>query len=90
MKARERLGDALTRSVSRRGRLHHLWWVTTDRGWIKVWRPLCWLRGYHVPHHTDVHFECCVTCWKHLWGRRSGVPNPYRHLDRAPLRRPRW
>jgi hypothetical protein len=56
---------------------------------------MCWIRGYHVPHHTDVHFENCVYCWKPLWSRgRNGGTNPYRRIgggldvvDRAALTR---
>lgn len=89
---RARFGDWLTAATSHGGRLHRLWWKSSDRSMLALhmWRPVCWLRGYHVPHHVDVYFENCVTCWKPLWSRsRHGMPNPYVNpvVDRAPLRR---
>lgn len=50
-----------------------------------MWRPWCWARGWHQPHHCDAHFEMCVLCRKSLWGRsRCGTPNPFIGVDRVP------
>jgi hypothetical protein len=65
-----------------------LWWWCSDVGLSILWRPYCWTRRHHTPHHCDAYFEQCVLCAKPLWSRRrNGYPNPYRNTDRAPLRR---
>jgi hypothetical protein len=67
---------------------HAVWWTFSDLGWSPAWRPYCWARRYHSPHHCDVHFEMCTVCGISLWSRsRDGSPNPYRGADRAPIRR---
>lgn len=67
---------------------HAIWWWCSDIGWSAAWRPACWIRRYHTPHHCDAYFEMCITCGKPLWSRsRNGSPNPYRGTGRAPLRR---
>lgn len=92
MSARSRFDRWYRDALNGNGRVHHWWWVCSDRGYAHLWRPACWLRGYHVPHHTDVHFEMCSYCGKSLWSRtRDRGLNPFiRPLaDRAPLRRRR-
>lgn len=72
--------------------MHGVWWWFTDVGWSQAWRPLCWVRGYHVPHHCDVYFEKCVVCATLLWSRkRDGSPNPFIRpvVDRVPVGRRR-
>lgn len=65
-----------------------IWWWCSDVGLSVLWRPYCWARRHHSPHHMDVYFEMCFLCGKPLWSRRrNGHPNPYRDTDRAPLRR---
>lgn len=50
-----------------------------------MWRPWCWGRGWHQPHHCDAYFEICVLCRKALWSRsRSGSGNPFIGIERAP------
>jgi hypothetical protein len=76
-------------SLSRLIRL--AWWHSSDNGLQWLWRPCCWLLGYHRPHHCDVYFELCWFCGKHLWSRKTeGGPNPFiapdrgGYIDRAP------
>jgi hypothetical protein len=69
--------------------VHRLWWHCTDKDWLgvawKAWRPYCWVRGYHLPHHMDVYFEHCVVCCKPLWSRKChGGPNPIARVERLP------
>lgn len=68
--------------------LHRIWWETSDRGdtlWA-MWRPVCWVRGYHVPHHCDVYFELCTWCGKRLWSRsKYGGKNPYYYSNGRPM-----
>ena len=67
---------------------HTIWWWCSDVGWSRLWRPLCWARGYHVPHHCDVYFERCAVCDRLLWSkRRDGMPNPFLNptVDRARI-----
>lgn len=65
---------------------HAIWWTFSDVGWSAVWRPYCWVRRFHSPHHCDVYFEMCTVCGRRLWSRsRHGMPNPYRKVDRVPL-----
>jgi hypothetical protein len=67
--------------------VHAIWWTFSDLGWSMAWRPYCWGRRFHSPHHCDVYFEMCTVCGKSLWSRsRHGSPNPYRGVDRVPLR----
>ena len=60
-----------------------------------MWRPWCWARGYHRPHHCDVHFEICVWCRAVIWSRRrdGGQNMTYRDgkpLERTPATWRRW
>lgn len=57
--------------------VHTLWWHCSDKGLWWLWRPWCWVRRYHVPHHCDAHFELCTMCGATLWLRSDGIPNPY-------------
>ena len=80
----------ITRGLEPGHWLHRIWWHFSDYGEMRLWRPVCWIRGYHVPHHTDVHFENCYLCWKPLWSRsRDGGTNPYWRpaVDQAALTR---
>jgi len=90
MSARSRFDHWFTAKIEGHGLVKLAWWACGDRGALWLWRPACWARGYHVPHHCDVRFENCVWCWKPLWSRRYG-PNPFADpwVDRAPLRRQR-
>jgi len=70
------------------------WWHSSDNGLSWLWRPWCWIVGYHRPHHCDVYFEFCWFCGKSLWSRkRDGTPNPFingsEFVDRAPTTRRR-
>lgn len=70
-------------------RIHSLWCRCSDRSDLlwRAWRPYCWARGYHEPHHCDVYFEFCVVCSVGLWCARSMTdprPNPLRGVDRVP------
>lgn len=68
--------------------VHCVWWTFSDLGWSVAWRPYCWVRRCHTPHHCDAYYEQCTVCAKLLWSRsRHGSPNPYRGVDRAPLRK---
>lgn len=90
MSLRSRFDRWYRRKLNGGNRIHAVWWHCTDRGYAWLWRPACWLRGYHVPHHCDVHFENCSYCWKRLWSRgRDGGLNPFIRpmTDRAPLRK---
>ena len=50
-----------------------------------MWRPWCWARGYHQPHHCDVYYEMCTWCLMTLWSRRrDGAPNPLHGAARCP------
>jgi hypothetical protein len=50
-----------------------------------LWRPLCWARGWHEPHHCDVYFELCVLCSTSLWSRkRNGSPNTVMYARFVP------
>lgn len=67
--------------------VHAVWWTFSDIGWSPAWRPYCWGRRFHSPHHCDVYFEMCTVCGLTLWSRsRDGGTNPYRGTDRVPLR----
>jgi len=76
-------------AVPRRFRRLWMWSQDGAPSWFAayigeyMWRPWCWLRGYHVPHHCDVYFECCVLCTALIWSKgRDGTPNPcFRHAD---------
>lgn len=94
MSARTRFDERLTAALIPGRWLHRIWWQFSDHGRsVVAWRPMCWLRGYHVPAHTDFpYYESCVWCLKLLWSkRRDGGPNPFMNpvADRAPLRRRR-
>ena len=74
-------------------RFQRLWFWTQDDApdWVSAyvggyaWRPWCWVRGYHQPHHCDVYYEVCTWCLVTLWSRkRDGSPNPLLGVDRAP------
>jgi hypothetical protein len=68
--------------------VHAVWWTFSDLGWSPAWRPYCWGRRYHSPHHCDVYFEMCTVCGITLWSRnRDGGTNPYRGIDRVGLRK---
>jgi hypothetical protein len=91
---RSRFDRRLTAALTSQGRVHHIWWLCTDRTYRlwHAWRVVCWLVGYHRPHHMDAYWEMCWVCGKSLWSRkRDGSPNPFVNpvVDRAPLRRRR-
>lgn len=48
-----------------------------------LWRPYCWIRGYHDPHHCDAWFETCNTCELVVWTQRDEDERPaWLHADR--------
>lgn len=74
-------------------RLHHLWcWHFDSSPWWFAaytepwaWRPYCWIRGWHEPHHMDMHHEHCLWCTKRLWSRRrNGLPNTVQRIELVP------
>lgn len=71
--------------ITTRGSLtYSLWWHFADVGWAAAWRPICWWRGYHIPHHCDVYFEMCIICAKLLWSKtQHGMPNPFKQNERV-------